>query len=257
MDDLLLLAAVISAVLGSMALKRYYAAPPSKGPIAGTETWTVEEVDALRQGSVEISGPGKFRRQVSVVATVRPGPDGPLTTREGKVECVLWYTETTRHYNERIDRNTVARSEQAGRNWSRKPFILEDATGKITVWPDRAEVVGVKAVHREVERCTPEGPESMLSELTDRDTTTAMATVEYALRAGTRVLVHGEARDLADGELLIANSGNGAPFIISTKKERALRERAAATERTTGLLWLRGYGLIALAVACMVGFYML
>jgi E3 ubiquitin ligase len=256
-DDLLLLAAVISAVLGSMALKRYYAMPPTKGPVAGTETWTVEEVDALRQGSVEISGPGKFRRQVSVVATARPGPDGPLTTREGKVECVFWYTETTRHYNERVDGNTVARTELAGRSWSRKPFVLEDATGKLTVWPDRAEVIGAKVVHREVERVTPEGPESMWSELTDRDATTAMVTAEYVVRAGTRVLVHGEARDLSDGELLIADSESGAPFIISTKQERALRERAAATERATGSLWLRGYGLIALAVACMVGFYML
>lgn len=255
MDDLLLLAAIVCAVVGSLALKRYYATPPpGAGPVAGTETWTVEEVDALRQGSVEINGPGEFRRLVSVVATARPGPGGPLETRDGGIECVWWRTETTRHYVELVDGERVARSEQVGHNWSREPFTLADATGTITVWPDGAEVTGAKAVHRATEKFTPQAAESVWSELADKDTTTAVVTVEYALREGDRVLVHGEAHDRLDG-LAIGRSARDAPFLISTKPEHVLRTRAEKATRAVESLRLRGYGLIGLAVAFMVLFY--
>ncbi|TDP96345.1 GIDE domain-containing protein [Labedaea rhizosphaerae] len=255
MDDLLLLAAIVSAVVGAWSLKQYYAGPPlAVGPVAGTETWTVEEVDALRLGSVEVSGPGEFRRLVSVVATARPGPGGPLRTREDGVECVWWRSETTRHHVELVDGERVARSERVGHNWSREPFTLADPTGTITVWPDGAEVTGAKAVHRVDEQVTPEAAESVWSKLTDKDTTTAVVTVEYAVRAGERVFVHGEAHDRLDG-LTIAKSPSGAPFHISTKPEHVLRERAEKADRAVASLRLRGYGLIGLAVVFMILFY--
>lgn len=46
----------------------------------------------------------------------------------------------------------------------------------------------LKCVHRRAEPCTPEAAESMWSELTDRDPTTAEETVEGAPRTGGRVL---------------------------------------------------------------------
>lgn len=255
MDDLLLLAAIACAVAGYWSLKDYYATPPpSAGPVAGTETWTVEEVDALRQGSVEISGPGTFRRLVSVVATAKPGPGGLLKTREGGVECVWWRTETIRHFVEIVEGDRIARSERVGQNCSREPFTIADRTGTITVWPDGAEISGAKTVHRVDEKFTPEAAESAWSRLMERDTTTSVITVVYALRAGTRLLVHGEAHDKVEG-LTISKSARGAPFLISTKQERVLRERAEKATRAVAWMRMRGYGLIALAVVCMVLFY--
>jgi hypothetical protein len=58
--------AIISAAAGVRLLLPFYKRAPVVGPVAGTETWTVEEIEALRQGA-EVVGI-RFRRQVGIVA---------------------------------------------------------------------------------------------------------------------------------------------------------------------------------------------
>jgi hypothetical protein len=97
--------------------------------VAGTETWTVEEIEALRHGSEEV-GIG-LRRQVSIVATVGPGPDGVLTTPEGRTACVWWRSERIRYFVGNVDGERVDQTERVGHNWSRSTFTLSDATGTL------------------------------------------------------------------------------------------------------------------------------
>jgi hypothetical protein len=50
----MLLGAVLSAASGVWVLERLHGEPPVVDPVPGTETWTVEEIEALSTYSVVI-----------------------------------------------------------------------------------------------------------------------------------------------------------------------------------------------------------
>lgn len=137
-------------------LERLQDEPPVVDPVPGTETWTVEEIEALREGSSEI-GIG-LRRQVGIVAAVGPGRDGLLTAPDSGVECVWWRIEKIRYYKELIDGERYDRTERVGHDWSRSVFTLTDETGTLLVRAADVEVIGAPKVHSRRERFGPDDP---------------------------------------------------------------------------------------------------
>lgn len=249
---LLLMATIGSAVGGFQLLKQFYERPPVVDPVPGTETWTVEEIEALRQGSEEI-GVG-LRRQVGIVATAGPGQDGPLTTPDGGVECVWWRWERIRYYVKWVDGERIEGTERVGHNWSRAAFTLSDETGTLVVRPADADVVGAGEVYSRREEVEPD--ESALGAMLGGETTTGLVYRERALRAGSTVFVHGEARDPDEHFVTIAKPLDGGPFIISTEEERLLRGAAGKQRSAAETKRMWGYGLLAVAPVLFVLFYL-
>ncbi|WP_156756970.1 GIDE domain-containing protein [Actinokineospora pegani] len=255
-ETLLLLVAVGCGIFGWTKLRESHGSDPSAEPVAGTETWTVEEVEALRQGSVEVAGEGRFRRRVGVAGAVEAGADGPLTTSRGRVECVWWRVETVERYYTVVNGERVPGSRVVGQNWSRAPFTLVDGTGVLTVRPDGAEVSGAEEVFSDTERVDDE-PESLLDRLVDREVTTALVTTEHALRAGERVFVHSEAHDLRAGTVEIGRPLDGGPFLISTKPEWAVRETARSRNKAVQAQQWQGYALMGAGAALLLALLLL
>ena len=251
MSGLLLMVAIGSAVGGFYFLKRYHERPAVADPVAGTETWTVEEIEALRQGSEEVGT--RLRRQVGIVAVVGPGPDGVLTTPEGGVECVWWRMDRTRHYVEWSNGRQYPATERIGQNWSRAAFTLSDETGTLVVRPDDAEVVGAPEVFSRSEEFEPDG--SALDPLLGRQATTDVVYVEHALKVGAKIFVHGEARDWDKEFVTISKPLDGGPLILSTRHERIVRSEAEEQRTMDEMTRWKGYGLIALAVLAVILFY--
>jgi hypothetical protein len=251
--SVLLLAATFgSAFFGFQLLKEFHARPPVVDPVPGTETWTVEEIEALRHGAEEI-GVG-LRRQVGIVATAGAGADGPLTTPDGGVECVWWRWERIRYYVKWVDGKEIEGTERIGHNWSRSAFTLSDETGTVVVRPADADVIGAEEVYSRPEEVEPDG--SALGALLGRETTTDVVYRERALRAGATVFVHGEAHDLDEQFVTIAKPLDDKPFIISTEEERLLRGVAGKQRSAAEAKRMWGYGLLALAPVLFVLFYL-
>lgn len=249
---LLLLAAGGSAIGGYRLLKEFHERPPVVDPVPGTETWTVEEIEALRQGGEEI-GVG-LRRQVGIVATAAPGPDGPLMSPEGGVPCVWWRWERIRYYVTTVDGKRVEGSERVGLNWSRASFTLSDETGTLIVRPADADVVGAKKVYTRPEEFEPDGP--VLGGVLGGETTTGLVYVERALPVGATVFVHGEAHDLDEHLVTIAKPLGDGPFIISTREERSLRGAARKQRLSAEAKRTWGYLLLVLAAVFFAGIYL-
>jgi hypothetical protein len=250
----MLVAAVASAAGGIRVLQRFHDQPRVVDPVAGTETWTVEEIEALRQGSEEI-GVG-LRRQVGIVAAVGPGPDGVLTTPEGGVECVWWQVERIRHYTEWVNGEPHDRTERIGHNWSRSTFTLTDETGTLVVRPGDADVLSAPEVYSRQEEFEQDG--SVLGPLVGHGSrTTAVVYVEHALPVGATIYVHGEAHDLNERFVTIGKPLDGGPFILSTQPEHLIRSAArnvlVAAERTR----VKGYGLLVLAALVLLLFFVI
>lgn len=245
----MLLGAVLSAASGVRVLERLRGEPSVVDPVPGTETWTVEEIEALRQGSEEI-GIG-LRRQVGIVAAVGPGPDGVLTAPDSGVECVWWRSETIRHYAEWIDGERFDRTQRVGHDWSRGTFALTDETGTLLVRAADVEVIGAARVHSRREDLVPR--DSALNEPVGNETvTTGMVYTEYALPAGTTIFVHGEAHDADEHLVTIGKPLDGGPFILSRQPEHLLRSKARKKLIATDKTRLKGYGLLVLAPLLLV-----
>jgi hypothetical protein len=246
----MLLGAVLSAASGGWVLERLSGEAPVVDPVPGTETWTVEEIEALRQGSAEI-GIG-LRRQVGIVAVAGPGRDGLLTAPDSGVECVWWRSEKIRHYTEWIEGERQDRTERVGHDWSRSAFTLTDETGTLLVRAADVEVIGASKVHSRRERFEPDKPAPG-----QESVTTGLVYTEYVLPAGTTIFVHGEAHDADEQFVTIGKPLDGGPFILSRQPEYLLRSKARKKLIAADKTRLKGYLLLILAPLLLVLAFMI
>jgi E3 ubiquitin ligase len=244
----LLLMATACAASGVRVLEQLRAEPPVVDPVAGTETWTVEEIEALREGSAEI-GIG-FRRQVGIVAAAGPGPDGVLTAPESGVECVWWRSEKIRRYTEWIDGERHDQTVRVGLDWSRSTFTLTDDTGTLLVRAADNHVDGAPLVHSQRKEYAPD--DSALRGMHDGSVSSEIIHVEHALLAGTELFVHGEAHDADEHLVTIGKPLDGGPFILSRQPEHVLRSKAKKKLLATEKERWQGYGLLALAAVFLL-----
>lgn len=186
----------------------------------GTETLPLAELLVLHGSAVEVSGSGGFRKVWEVVATTQAGPDGLLISEFAKVPCVWHRHEVHRRYRQ-TTRDSQGRqqvseqTETVARQRSGQAILVGDGTGTVYVDP-----------HGLLD----DAQEQVLSRFeahADGDTI-GYEHVEWVLRAGVRLYVHGEASD-ASGSLMITEPKSG-PFVASRRTEEELKRSATRTQ---------------------------
>ncbi|KOX23653.1 hypothetical protein ADL05_02430 [Nocardiopsis sp. NRRL B-16309] len=219
-----------------------------------TETLAVAELGELHRAAVGAAGEGVFRQRCEVAGVVRPHRRGALSSELAKVSCVWHQHRVTREY-EKVerdgdgDRRTVTRNQVVARHTTDTAFFLEDDTGTLVVRPGGHDVENAEKV---TDRFRPHrgGGSVSIGPVTLRSDggTVGFKEEEWVLRPGTRLFVHGEAFDTADGRLEIGAPAEGGTFIMSTRSEAELLRGENGK--------LRGFG-IATGAAALVGVVLL
>jgi hypothetical protein len=211
----LLVAAVVAVVVAMFGRRRWQL-------ILGTPTSTSDEL-RMRLDTARGLGAtgGGFAHACEVVGEARPGPDGPLTSELTGTRCVWYrYEVTRRYYEDQRDsqgrRSRVEKTETVTDLASAAPFSLADAAGAVLVDPAGGSV---------------DNPERVLDRFDSERSgdTIGYRRQEWVVRAGTQLYVLGSATDRG-GDLAVGRPEHG-PFIISTRSERDLTERARRTQR--------------------------
>lgn len=210
--------------------------------MARTETSTAQGLADLAKGvRDELGGEPSFRGIAEVTGLVRC--DSPLTSEAARQACVYYTITVTREYEETYwewegtyqNRRQVQRtrrgSQTVASNTLRADFWVEDATGRVRVHPDRADVDAIKVVDR-FDPAPPPDLGSLVGQLLGgAGRTLGYHTTESVLPLDRRVYVLGEAVDSADGLAIRAPSEKGKQFIISVRSEDELLGSARSATR--------------------------
>jgi len=217
--------------------------------IMTTETTTTKAlIDAAKYVAERLGEIGSFNRIVEVKGTIKCG--NPITSEIAQQPCVYYEMSVTREYEEsywdtdartRHRRQRIRRgSETVASNSQRVPFWVEDATGRILIEPDHAEIDPVQVVDRfepgEQRGSRAIGFGDHRVEVGGFLSGSGRRTLGYRFREkllplDRRVYVLGEASD-ASGELAIrAPREKGKRFIISLKSEEELIRSSRSTVR--------------------------
>lgn len=236
-------------ILISLALAMVYVSNRKKlALMANTETSTVEFLETLSKSMSDGVGDGSLRYFTEVRGKIRC--EDPLVSELAETDCVYYSMKVEREYEEtyfeedsegrreektRSARNTVAQNTRS------VPFMLEDATGKIKIITEDAEIIAEEVYSRF------EPSENMDSDFSrnvwikaddhyDHESpdrrTIGYHYVEEALETGREVYIIGEASD-KDGTLcMVSPTEKNKRFIISSKGEEALME-----EGRSAMVW--------------------
>ena len=209
--------------------------------IRSAEASTAKELsEAASYVAERLGEAGSFSRIANLNGTVKS--DAPLISEVAQQPCVYYEMRVTREYEEfrgihsrraRRVRRPRRRSETVASNSQRIPFTIEDATGRIAVDPEQADIDGVKVVDRFEPASSPGG--SLLRfgafsidlgnqpfGLASGSRTLGYHLQEKLIPTERRVYVLGEARDDA-GKLAIQKPREqGKEFIISLKSQDEL-----------------------------------
>ena len=265
----MIIAIVIGAILGSVGTLLLFLKGKSEDKLLEvkvTQTSNAEELHELQQAVASEIGPGGFSQLAEVKGTATC--QTPLTSELSDKPCVWYSMRVVEQYEEtytdtdssgnrvtrtRTGTNTVASNTQS------VPFQVQDKTGTIHVYPDRAKIEGRKIVDRHEPAHRGGGTISFgLFSMTipsgDNRRITGYRYSEEIVPVGERLYVIGQASDRDDGQLAIRNTlEKGVPFIISVRSEEEIAkglETAAKTKQWIGFALLGiGMGLIFAAVA--------
>ena len=217
-----------------------------------TETLTCGDLTQLAGGVGSEIGAGSFSRRCEVVGQAERGDGAPLTAPHSGIEVVwhhstithrYWENEERRDSEGRTTRRRADRDETVSDVTSTAPFVISDATGRVAISPEGAQV---DSPERIVDRFDPqtEAPrESFLGGLLrgdDDSGTIGFHHQEWIIRPGARLHVHGAVSD-ATGRLAFAKDGR---YLISTRSEEELVGSAESTAR---------WATIAAAVTSVAG----
>lgn len=205
--------------------------------IKTVETSTVQELQELQRSIAnELGSPGAFRQRVELKGIIRCSH--PLNASLSKQNCVYYQTTITEKYREtqaqtdadgNRNRNTKQGSRTINDSTTQINFWLEDATGRITVNPNDAEIDAIKVVDR-FEPASSGGISLSLGGVSldlrghfgDDYQTIGYNYEEKVLPIDTPVYILGEVSDV-DSQLTVkAPTESGQPFIISCQTEEDL-----------------------------------
>lgn len=228
---------VLALVAGAVCAYFAQTARARQHAMITTETLSAQELGALQQAAVQAAGPGAFRYRVEVTGRLCAGGSGPLTSELAKVDCVWHRHVVTRKYWEtrrdsKGSTRRVSRTEIMSQHTSGQPFLVQDPSGVVTVYPGGVLVDGAQKVLDRFERDTGGGATTLqlgkfrMSIPSDDSGTDGYQYEEWVLRPGRRVYVLGEASD-ATGELAVTE-----PQIVSTRTEAELLARSRSRQRT-------------------------
>lgn len=222
------------------------------------QTTSAAELDDLAKAVQSGTGAtGAFRRDVELKGSVQC--DTPLTSEVAKLPCAYYSMYVTREYDEvytetnpdtkQPERKTRRKSDTVASNTRSTDFWVADASGRILVKPQGANVEGEQVVDR-FEPWMPAVGSKLsvgnfsfdLAAFLNASNTVGYHFHESILPLNRAVFVLGEASD-SSGQLAVQKPKEKGPFLISLKSEEEIVKAASGSVR-----WLM-YGAIALAVA--------
>ena len=230
------------------------------GAIRATQTFSVEQLQSLSDDLAQRGEAGSLRFLTEVKGRV--GCDQPLISELTETECVYYRMKVEWEYEEiyyeedgderrkhkREDEEILAEKKEAASFW------IEDATGRIAIDPEGAELIAEQTLSRvdddeglpdeeiRMGRFVIEAPWKTCDE---ERRAKEYHFEEEAIPLGHEVYVLGEAVD-SDGVLRMQKPAHGK-FIISTRREESLLREG----RLTMLGLLLGavvFGLVGLAM---------
>ena len=182
--------------------------------------------------------------------------DTPLTGEISQRPCVYFDAKVTREYERREqDSNgnwhTDRRSETVASNKQSTPFYVEDASGRVLVRPDGADIEAQKVVDR-FEQATAGGPTITLPVLggvslnLGGEGTVGYKYEEWALPLDTEVYILGAAQE--NGEIARPPEGSRTGrFIISYRSEETLQREWGRNAR-----WLAFSAIALFAIGAVL-----
>ena len=256
MQFLLLSAALFCASFGLWWLSRRQSLKAMEARF--TPEFPVKQLEEEAAAVAAELGSGAFRQPVKVHGKIRC--DQPLVAELTKTPCVAYRFSVTREYEEIVwstdDKgNQISsrqrRSEQLASNERHTSFDLEDFSGCIRVFPDKAKLELIKS-HSSFEPA----PLAAFSQLMLTGPHSAGETLGYrydesCLTVGIEISVFAEASDV-DGTLVLRKpEAKDALFIVSP---RSLQELAQGVKTSAVVLFGSSIGVALLAaVVLMLG----
>jgi hypothetical protein len=243
----LLLFAVIFLAAGG-ALLYFRNKNKQKAALMGqTETSNASDVSGLSPGTL-----------VEVKGTLRC--DEPLISEMANETCAYYSSKIVREYLERDydDVGSDRRSEVVAQNEQFAPFTVEDATGRVPVNGEGAEVDARQVVDRFERNTGGNGPSISLGGATINlgggERTLGYRYTENILTVDAQVYVLGTVQE--DGTIGGPPSGKeGHRFVVSHRSEDALGQSLGKTVRWLGV---GGIGAIVVGIALFaVGIFVL
>ncbi len=233
-----------------------------------TQTSTAKDLMELAKSVQEgVGHAGGVRQQVELKGTIQSETE--LVSEIAKLPCVYYRADVTREYEEtytetnpqtkQIERKTRRLSEVVSSNSRMVNFYVQDATGKVLVNPNGAEL-GRETVVDRFETQRSGGPGSIdfegfhftLPDSSGRGGTLGYRFHEEILPVGRPVYILGEASD-ASGQLIVQKPAEKGRFIISLKSEEELvRAASAAVQWTLYGAILCGIAGVVLAVIGLI-----
>ncbi len=231
------------------------------GTIRATPTFSVEQLQALSDDLARRGEAGSLRFITEVKGRV--GCEQPLIAELTETECVYYRMKVEWEYEEFFyeedgDEKREHKREEEEVLAERKetmPFWIEDATGRIAIDPEGAELIAKQTLSRtdddeglpdeeiRMGRFEMEAPWKTSEE---ERRPKEYRFEEEAIPLGHEVYVLGEAVD-SDGVLRMQKPLRGGKFIISTQREESLLREGKLT--MIGLLFgAVVFGLVGLAM---------
>lgn len=244
----------LAFVIAYLVQKRKY------GTIRATPTFSVEQLQSLSDDLARRGEAGSLRFITEVKGRV--GCDQPLIAELTETECVYyrmkveWEYEEIFYEEEGDDRREHKREEEEvlAERKEAVPFWIEDATGRIAIDPEGAELIAKQTLSRtDDDEGLPDEEIRMgrfVMEAPWKTSDEERRPKEYrfeeeAIPVGQEVYVLGEVVD-SDGALRMQKPMHGK-FIISTRREESLLREGKLT--MLGLvLGTIAFGLVGLAM---------
>jgi uncharacterized membrane protein len=225
---------------------------------------TVAELQRLAGEIANEIGGGNWRDYIKLSGLIRC--DRPLTSELKQEACVHYQMSVTREYEATVTkrdsqgkshRETERGSETIASNQRSQPFYLEDATGRIEVNPDGAQIETIKVLNDFRQEAATGGVISyggfsvVLGQNPSDRRTLGYRYSESILPVDQRVLVVGMLSD-SSGSLIVQKPIQSSnQFIIALKDEEALTAQASNTAQAAfyGMIGCSVAGIILLAIA--------
>lgn len=253
--------AILGIILIIVGVLLFFAQKSQKNrafSIRSARSATVAELTKMAQEIAQEIGGGNWREYVKLAGTIQC--DRPMDSPLKQESCVHYRMEVKREYEEvkwekdsegntkkEVERGT----ETVSSNRQSVPFFLEDASGRIEVNPDGADIETIKVLD-EFRQEQPSG--GLLSfgnfSLTVGNPSPDRRTLgyrysEWVLPAHRKVLVIGMVSDQG-GTLTLQNpTDDEQKFIISLRSEEELKK---AADRNAQTLFYVMVGLVVLGV---------
>jgi len=220
-------------VLIVIAIGCFFGARSQMGQVrtmSATDTFTAQMLQELYQRVVPSLGSDALAQACEVAGTIEA--DAALSAPLSGTACVAYTRTVTREYEEDVTSTDstgktittpTRRSEVVENNQQRVRFFVRDATGRVQLDPEQAELDLSETYNKYEPAATVSG---------DRVRTLGYRYQEQALPIGTQVYVLGCVVD-GGGQPMVARSPRDPKqkFIVSRRSERELTTAAASAAR--------------------------